>query len=132
MRQMTKPDKASFWKRLIACGIDGIVLALVNVLIIYMFRLDRATESVVVVLISYTYSIILEYYFQTTIGKSMLRLRIIRVDGRKPGFSNTFNRNIGKIVSVLPLYHGFTRILAPHERQTVHDELGGCLVIDVG
>ena len=124
--------KASFWKRLFAWTVDSIAIGLVTLLMLHLFNLDTTVESVFAVGMSFAYSVALEYCFQTTIGKSMLSLRIIRVDGRRPKFSDTICRNMGKVVSALPLYYGFTRILAPHRRQTIHDEIGWCLVIDVG
>lgn len=132
MRPILRSTKASFWKRLLAFLVDSIALGLVTVVAVYLLELDDIVESVFMVVTSYTSSITLEYFYQTTIGKSMLKLLVMRVDGRKPKFSDTFCRNIGKIASALPLYYGFTRILAPHRRQTIHDEIARCLVVEAG
>ena len=132
MRSSLRTKKASFWKRLIASGIDGLVISLVILLVTYSLRLTRAGETVFGFVMFYGYFIIMEYCFRLTIGKAIMNLRVIRIDGRKPNFSDSFCRNIGKMVSMLPLYHGFTRILAPHLTQTIHDEIGRCSVIDVG
>lgn len=61
-----------------------------------------------------------------------MKLRVIEVNGQKPGLKNSIYRNFGKIISAIPLFYGFLRILAPHQRQTIHDEIGKCLVIDMG
>lgn len=131
MRPSRRSKKASFWKRLIACVIDSIAISMVMLLITDVLRMTRTGETVFGFVMFYGYFVILEYYLRSTIGKAIMNLRVIRVDGRKPKFSDSFCRNIGKMVSMLPLYQGFARILAPHQRQTIHDELGRCLVIDI-
>lgn len=78
----------------------------------------------------YCYGTIIEHYKQVTLGKIIMKLKVIGTDGQRPTMLNSFYRNFGKIVSVLPFFYGFLRILAPHQRQTIHDELGRCLVID--
>ena len=60
----------------------------------------------------------------------VLRIKVILTDGTSPKLLDSFYRNVGKLISTLPLFYGFIRILAPHQRQTIHDELAKCLIIE--
>lgn len=93
--------------------------------------MTNAIEDFFTFALFYTYGTVMEYHYQATFGKMMMGLRVVRLDGQKPELSKSFYRNIGKLVSMIPYYYGFLRILAPHQRQTIHDELGRCLVIDI-
>jgi uncharacterized RDD family membrane protein YckC len=123
--------KASFWKRLIASFIDNLVIAVVMFLTSIIFGAVDVIEDLLGFLLFHCYGTFLEHHKQATLGKSIMNLRVIGVDGQRPSLLNSFYRNFGKIISVLPLFYGFFRILAPHQRQTIHDELGRCLVVDV-
>lgn len=127
---MTTSKKASFWKRLFALVVDLLLLALVNGLIGKIFDLSETSDYWVSFGLFYAYNIFMDSYQQGTIGKLILRIGVVRIDGTSPSLLNSFFRNFGKIVSALPMFYGFLRILAPHQKQTVHDELGKCLVVE--
>lgn len=128
---LTTLKKASFWKRLIACFIDNLTIAIVVVLTSRIFGTVDVVEDLLAFLLFYCYGTIIEHYKQVTLGKLIMKLKVIGVDGQRPTLLNSFYRNFGKIISAIPLFYGFFRILAPHQRQTIHDELGRCLVVDV-
>lgn len=127
---LAMPKKASFWKRLIAFTIDNVMIAVLVVLIGSLFAMADVLEDFLAFIAYYAYGILLEYYRQRTLGKTLMNLKVIRMNRQKPTLWNSFNRNIGKMISALPYFYGFLRILAPHQRHTIHDELGKCLVID--
>lgn len=126
----TSTKKASFWKRLIALIIDIILLSIFSWLIKMVFRLSHTSEYWFYFGLFYTYHIFMDSYHQQTIGKMILKIKVIKTDGTKPDLLNAFYRNFGKVVSAIPLFYGFIRILDPHQSQTVHDQLGRCLVIE--
>jgi uncharacterized RDD family membrane protein YckC len=72
----------------------------------------------------------MDYYHQGAFGKIILKMKVINLERQKPDLLSSFHRNFGKIISALPFLYGFLRILAPHQTQTIHDELGKCYVID--
>jgi uncharacterized RDD family membrane protein YckC len=72
----------------------------------------------------------MDYYYQGTFGKMIFNMKVINLKRQKPDLLSSFYRNFGKIVSAFPFSYGFLRILAPHQTQTIHDELGKCYVID--
>ena len=123
--------KASFWKRLIAFYIDATLVIIFCALLGLILNLSDTLQYWLDVGLFYSYMILMDYYHQATLGKMILKLRVIKVDGSKPDFLSSFYRNFGKIISALPFGYGFLRILAPHQRQTIHDELGKCLVIEL-
>ena len=124
--------KASFWKRLVGCIIDTVLLTIVSALLQALFDFSDIVEYWVYFLIFYAYNILMDHYFQATFGKRILKLKVIKTDGTTPDILNSFYRNFGKNISILPLGYGYFRILAPHQKQTIHDQLGSCLVIDTG
>ena len=80
-------------------------------------------------LMYYLYVISLEWAVQQTLGKALLGIKVVGKEGRKAKFSQIVLRNLGKIVSALPLGYGFFRILSPEHHQTIHDEIASCWVI---
>ena len=122
--------KASFWKRLVAMFIDLTLLNLLTWIIQLTFEPSYAVDYWIFFGLYYAYSILMETNFQQTIGKMVLRIKVILTDGTSPKLLDSFYRNVGKLISTLPLFYGFIRILAPHQRQTIHDELAKCLIIE--
>jgi uncharacterized RDD family membrane protein YckC len=122
--------KASFWKRLVAYLIDTALLIIASLVIQYIFHLSDIVEQWIFVLIFFGYNISMDYYFQRTLGKRLLKLEVIQTNGTAPNLLSCFYRNFGKYISFLPLGCGYFRILAPHQSQTIHDELGHCFVVE--
>jgi len=110
--------------------IDTILISTISLLIQMTFKLPDIIEYWAYFGLLYTYNILMDSYHQQTIGKMILKIKVIKTDGAKPDLLSSFYRNFGKIVSALPLFYGYLRILAPHQRQTIHDELGKCLVVE--
>lgn len=129
---MTTTRKASFWKRFIAFFVDNLLITVLIVVVGRIFGFPDIIEDWFAFVSYYLYNIFCDYYNQSTLGKMVMKLRVIEVNGQKPGLKNSIYRNFGKIISAIPLFYGFLRILAPHQRQTIHDEIGKCLVIDMG
>ncbi|HYG02136.1 MAG TPA: RDD family protein [Chryseosolibacter sp.] len=128
---LTTFKKASFWKRLIAAVIDNPIIGTTSILISTGFGMTEVVESVFAFTLFYCYGTSLEHFYQVTLGKLIMKLKVVGIDGQRPSMFNSFYRNFGKIVSMIPFFYGFLRILAPHHRQAIHDELGRCVVIDV-
>jgi uncharacterized RDD family membrane protein YckC len=123
--------KASFWKRLIACLIDNLMIMLVVEITAVIFQFPNVVGNIGAFILFYLYGTFSEHYFQTTAGKSVMKLKVVGEDRQAPTLLNSFFRNLGKMISAIPLFYGFLRILAPHQQQTMHDELGKCWVIDL-
>jgi uncharacterized RDD family membrane protein YckC len=76
------------------------------------------------------YNISMDYWRQATIGKMIMRIRVVNLKGEKLRLSTSFYRNFGKIVSALPLYWGFIRLLSPQYKQAIHNEIARCYVVE--
>ena len=127
---LVNAQKASFWKRLIAFAIDSILIIIISALLGVIFKLSPPVVYWLDVALFYTYNIFMDTKHQATLGKIILKIKVIKADGTRPDLMNSFYRNFGKFISAIPLFYGFLRILAPHRRQTMHDELAKCLVIE--
>lgn len=123
--------KASFWKRLGAFLIDSILIALVATALELTLDLAHAIAQWIDFFLFYGYNILMDYYYRGSFGKMCFNLKVISADKKELTFLRSFYRNFGKVVSALPLMYGFLRILAPHQRQTIHDELAKCYVVEV-
>lgn len=126
---LTLTKKASFWRRLIAFTIDALIVAITSAIIAVVFEFSASSSYSLNLLLFYLYNIIMDYYKMGTIGKLYTNIRVVGVDGQRPHFVNSVLRNLGKIISGIPLFYGFLIILAPHVRQTLHDQLGKCYVV---
>jgi uncharacterized RDD family membrane protein YckC len=120
--------KASYWLRVAAFLIDVTFCMAITLLIKMIFRQGEIAEYWTYWIVYYTYCIYMEYKHCQTLGKMIVRIHIVRVNDKPMDFWTSFYRNIGKVISALPLFYGFTRIMNPHQSQTMHDQLAGCLV----
>ncbi|MFN5550596.1 MAG: RDD family protein [Bacteroidota bacterium] len=80
--------------------------------------------------ITLVYNVVSDFLFQRSIGKKLAKIKVVDISGKPPTLFQAFTRNFGKIISTLPLMWGFIRVLTPTYRQTIHDELSRCLVIE--
>ena len=64
-----------------------------------------------------------------TIGKYLMGIRIVRVDGQRMTLGLSFVRFLGYFVSALPLMTGFLVVLVDPRRRALHDRLAGTCVI---
>lgn len=66
-----------------------------------------------------------------TPGHALLGMRIIKIDGSKPGFGTMFLREIiGKFASIAFLGLGFYWAIWDKDRQAWHDKIAGTLVLE--
>jgi uncharacterized RDD family membrane protein YckC len=66
-----------------------------------------------------------------TPGKMLLRIRVMRLDGDDPSWSQALLRPVGYLVSWLPLGLGFLLAAVPPAKRALHDRLTGTHVITV-
>lgn len=111
--------------------VDLVLLSIFSSVIQMQFELSKKMEYWFYFALFYAYNTFMDSYHQQTLGKMILKIRVVKTDGTKPDLLTAFYRNFGKIASALPLGYGYLRILAPHRKQTIHDELGKCFVIEL-
>jgi len=59
-------------------------------------------DVVLFLIVFWVYSTLLEGFGGQTLGKRMMKLMVVRVDGKKPLYDHAAVRNFGKIIPVLP------------------------------
>ncbi|MBI4303197.1 MAG: RDD family protein [Chloroflexi bacterium] len=65
-----------------------------------------------------------------TVGKILLRIKVVNVQGKKPGVGRAFLREVlGKQVSTILLCIGFLWIVFDRQNQGLHDKFAGTYVV---
>ena len=67
-----------------------------------------------------------------TIGKALMGVRIVRMDGHPISFLTGVRRLLGYLIDVITLGIGFLWVLADDRRQGLHDKVAGTCVIYSG
>jgi uncharacterized RDD family membrane protein YckC len=134
---------AGFVSRFLAMAIDLAVISvmalaaggaaqLVQLLLPKWIWLTTAIPAVVTVVIA----VLPLAYFSTTgtvagqtVGKGLMGLHVVRMDGRRLGFARTLLRTIAYLVSLVPLFAGFLWILVDRDRRGWHDHIAGSRVV---
>lgn len=140
-------EPGSFWRRLGAYLIDGVILALATNLVARPMLgpipdVDPLDPAAFDQLWPYylTNAILAWLYFglfessrwQATPGKRVLGLEVTDEAASPISFPRASGRYFGKIASALPLGLGFLMIFVTERNQALHDKLAGCLVLETG
>ena len=135
----TDLNYASFWRRLGAAIIDGILLFLVGLVIARILGIDpfetRSMRFEIIVnligLVEYwLYFAILESSkWQGSLGKRALGIVVTDLTGNRISFGKATGRHFAKIISFIILLIGFLMVLWDEKKQGLHDKLAKTLVI---
>jgi len=145
---------AGFWKRTAAFLIDSVVLSLVYapiyLYLLYYPAMEKLNSGIapserelVQFLWAYFLSSFLLCLFlwiysagmessskQGTLGKIALGIQVTDINGNRISFWRATGRNCAKLLSVLIMYMGFLMAAFTDRKQTLHDVMSGCLVIN--
>ena len=127
-------------QRLLAVAIDYLLLTLMYAIValvgVWYFSEQDLGETItissafLIPISKFFYAVWLEStYWQGTLGKSWLGLKVCDMHGRKISLARSFLRNLSKILSVLSLGIGFVMGFFNKRQQCLHDKLAGTLVI---
>lgn len=88
------------------------------------------TTFVYLGIVTLVYYFLLEWLFASTIGKSVLRLRVVGRDGDPCTLGASLKRNILRPIDWLPFFYliGAIAILSSHDRQRVGDRIAATVV----
>lgn len=67
--------------------------------------------------------------WQATIGKKLLELKVVDLEGNRVSFARATGRYFGKLLSRITLMIGFLMIIWTKKKQALHDKLASTLVI---
>ena len=150
---MSKPLSlpiASSQKRITAFVIDDIVITLFFIIIFYdqfsaifsnITVVDEAAleninafiaQNLLVVLsIKLIYHTVLVWQNGMTLGKYLMKIKVIDLEtGNTPGFQKAFLRASVRIPSEILFYVGFLMAFFVPLKQTLHDKLSNCVVVN--
>ena len=131
---------ASFWHRLVAALVDGIITTIMGAIAggIMGFIIGLSTGgiegaklagNIIGIIIGWLYGALLESsHKQATWGKQMMKIRVSDLNGDRISFGKATGRYFGKIISTIILLIGYFMMLWTERKQTLHDKMAGCLV----
>lgn len=131
---------ASFDQRLLAAVIDYFILFLVYIVVIlccFMFVKGQGERISFALLLlplipvfKFVYGVFAEASArQGTIGKRLLSIKVTDMRGARVSIGLSFLRNLGKVLSVAPLFFGYLYSFLNKKQQCFHDVAAGTLVI---
>lgn len=84
-------------------------------------------------IIIFVYFVLLEGFLGATAGKSLLNLRVVNLNGHRPGVAKATIRNLLRIIDGLPAFNilGVVLILASKEKARFGDRVAGTRVIKI-
>ena len=124
-------ELAGIGSRFVASIIDGILLALVAILLLVVLS---STSAVLAQFLGLALPVVYHWFFWTrrdgqTPGKSVVGIRVVKADGSELSNSDAFIRAIGYHVSSLILCLGYIWAIFDGNNQTWHDKLAGTYVV---
>jgi uncharacterized RDD family membrane protein YckC len=124
--------RSSFWRRLGAALIDGLVLLIPNI-IVYLIVKDSGGRQGLTTLLSIIYGTALEGSARgQTVGKMALGIRVYDFrQGGSIGYGRALIRQIVKIISAIPIFLGYFWMIWDKEKQAWHDKAAGDVVVPV-
>ncbi len=125
-------DYASFGRRFLAVALDGLVIAVLDVLTLVIAGILRAPVEPLQVIVPLFYIFVYKADGGDTIGYRLAGIRIVAVDGSEPRFWQMVVREICAILSAVLFFAGMIAMLFDHYHQTWHDRVAGTYVIKRG
>jgi uncharacterized RDD family membrane protein YckC len=125
---------AGFWIRMLAFVVDAILLGLVVATILFLLTYAEGKMSILRVLIP---ALVCPLYFaamwsspmQATLGQTLFRLRVIRVDGGAVSFMRGLWRVLGMVLAAGILAFGYIMIAFDERKRGLHDIIAGTCVV---
>jgi uncharacterized RDD family membrane protein YckC len=130
---MEVQDPAGFWRRFGALLIDMVVGGIIGFLVGPIFEDETLSRITIWIYVMAYYVLVPVYWDGYTIGKRIAGVRIVRFDGGKLGFKNTFLRmpvtQVLYTISLLTLYIvTIFMIVFRRDKRAIHDFVAGTYV----
>jgi uncharacterized RDD family membrane protein YckC len=138
----SKITLAKWTDRFFAWLIDFIIISSISTMIIFLlfgsmyYEFDEGglwaenTQYIPASILFFVYWVILEYKTGQTIGKKILNLKVVRIDGSKAGLKGILLGSIGKSF-LLPIDVALGWILTNEKRQRIFNKLGDTIIIKI-
>jgi uncharacterized RDD family membrane protein YckC len=128
-------ERATFWQRLGAALLDGILIGVVAGLLNAIFGNEPGEVSPAATGLQLVLGIAYYVFFHgspsgQTVGKKVLNIRLLSSnDGNPPGYGAAALRYVGSIVSAIPCLLGYLWMLWDNNKQTWHDKIASTVVV---
>lgn len=130
---------SGFMVRLLALIIDVLIILVITLLLNFIIRLITGQSSgygkgslfqLLLTLVSLIYAVTLVTLYGATLGKMLLRLRIVNTNYQKVSFFQVLKREtVGKILSGLVFDLGYLWVATDDKKQAWHDKIAKTYVI---
>jgi uncharacterized RDD family membrane protein YckC len=149
----TGPEYGGFWLRVVAMLLDGVVLSVVITPIIFLVMFPAVKQAVddaqrgsqdppmelfarmfavipLIYLVNWLYDSLLTCSsWQGTVGKRVLRLKVIDQAGNRVSFGRATGRSLSKIFLSGILYVGYIMVAFTDRKQGLHDMIAATYVV---
>ena len=133
---------AGFWLRFLALMLDGFIVIIGNFIIGFVFTLlltisvlfPEGYSELVLNMISVGgvwvyYSLMESSSWGATIGKRIVGIRVVDQSGNRITFARASGRHFAKYISIFTLGIGYLMAGFTKQKQSLHDQVAGCLVV---
>jgi uncharacterized RDD family membrane protein YckC len=136
---------SSVRRRFVASMVDGIIIGILNMILMLPFASSIAANptnpdlSAILGKMAMTmvFSTILSVAYYTffhgwkgaTLGKMILKIRVVKADGEPISYVQAFVRYLGYMLSSIILCIGFIMAIFDSEKRSLHDRIAGTRVI---
>jgi uncharacterized RDD family membrane protein YckC len=99
-----------------------------------VYGADAVTFGAIYLVIGFLYFAVLEGFKGATVGKMLVKIKVVREDGSPCGFGPSVVRNILRIIDGLPFLYiiGMILISRSNKKQRLGDSLGKTVVVKAG
>ncbi len=120
---------ASFGRRAAAYLMDGLFL-IIPFYFLNTAGIDEKTAKGIMFLFWFiTWPIMISSPWQTTPGKFVLSMKVLRSDGSSVSLGRAFGRTFVSIISALLFYIGYLIAIFSTKKQTLHDLIADTVVV---
>ena len=121
---------AGIGSRFLALMIDGIILLIIgSALAAIMSSINLNFVPFLNLIIGIAYPIYMVGAYGQTLGKMIMRIRIVKEDGTEPDYGTAAVRFFASFLSVIILYIGYIVAFFNPQHQTWHDKIARTYVI---
>lgn len=128
---------AGFWIRFMATLLDGVILLVASMVMGAVLGLvtgnsAQTLNSILGLLISIGYYVFYQASAGQTLGKKVMKIKVVNEQGATPTVFIFFLREIiGKFISSIILGIGYLMVIWDGKKQGLHDKIAGTFVVKV-
>lgn len=132
---------AGFWTRFVAYFIDGLIITILILAIVYpLIKLSPPSSDDAVQALCYLVGFIATWLYMTTMessekqatfGKQLMKLKVIDANFEKISFAKANARFFSKFLSLITLYIGYIMCAFTNKKQALHDIVAKTYVVQM-